>query len=107
MSNSPRVLVAQENDFDYTPAAVFGAVEFVTSGDWSVFANSLRNKKIASDTKQAFTNYVAGYDYIVLTGSPLNMAVVIAEMMKHGKRHRLLKWCNRTFSYAPTVMEFP
>jgi len=107
MNNTPRILVAQENNFDYGPAEQFGTVEFVTAEDWSIFPTSAVNEKIASEVALAFLNYVPNHDFVVMTGSPLNIMIVTAEMLKYGPTHTILKFDNRTFKYQPVMMKFP
>ena len=105
--NRPRILIVQDNNFDYGPAEEHGDVEFLTSEDWSTFANSPRNEKITADVRCAFLGYVPNHDFVVLTGSPFNQAVVVSEMLKYGKSHMFLKWDNRKFVYTPVQMVFP
>lgn len=96
-----KVIVIQESRFNYSSAEQFGDIIFATSLEYSHVPSSQINGRIISDIRKAFSDYIAGEDYIIPTGSPALCALVMASLgAKYpNAAHNVLKWDNMSHSY--------
>ena len=101
-----KVLVVQEQpQYDYSAAERYGDVTFVSAFDLSPMAQSLRNKEIMAAMRKAMSDYIPGIDYILPSGSPINIAAIMMLAGRMGSKHKILKWDNRSNSYAEVILE--
>lgn len=95
-----KVFITQEvSTVDYTPAAKWGELVFVTSGNdkFSPIQASYNNKNIIEKIERVVAGFKNG-DLLVCTGSPAVMAVVAAKIGAE-KLERVLSWDGRSASY--------
>jgi len=90
---------------DYTQADQFGEVEFLSDADITPFAMSRRNEVVLSGMRKGLSDYVPGTDFLVLTGSPLNILAAGAMISKIGSKHNVLKWDRMNNRYVPVTIE--
>lgn len=94
-----RIFVTQEvAAVDYTPAAVFGDLVFVTSYNdrLSPIPSSINNTNTVGRIRSILADFNPD-DYLVCTGAPTIMAICAAIL---GDRlHNILTWDNRSMSY--------
>lgn len=96
-----KVFVIQESNFDYSKAEKFGEVVFVTSLEYNSVPGSNYNKRIIADIRKAFSDYIPGEDYLIPTGSPALMALVMVSIGAKwpNQSHQILKWGNMERDY--------
>lgn len=100
-----KVLVVQEQpQYDYSPAEQYGDVAFMSSHDVSPMSASLRNADIIRGMKKVMSDYVPMVDFILPSGSPINIAAVMMMAGKMGGKHKILKWDNRSNNYTPVTI---
>jgi len=103
-----KVYVTQERaHINYEQAEQFGEVVFVSLDDLPTVSGSLRAKAQMEDIQQVMLSYKAGHDYILPSGSPLNIASVMIMAGRMGDRHNILKWESRSNSYSRVALEVP
>lgn len=102
-----KVFVVQEGPFDYTSAEDYGELVFCSYKELTPTRGGQYNESIIQGIKKAMANYVAGYDYILLSGSPVAIAHCLAAAFaaKRGE-HLLLKWDNQKNAYMLYRVEF-
>ena len=103
----PKVFVTQEvSAVDYSPAAVFGDLVFVTSYNdrFSAIPTSLNNANTIEKIKSMLSDFNSD-DYLICTGAPATMAICGAVL--GGKLHNLLVWDNRSMSYFEIKLKEP
>jgi len=103
-----KVFVTQERaHINYEQAEQFGEVVFVSLTDLPTVSSSLRAKKEMESIQLAMKDYRAGTDFILPSGSPLNIASVMIIAGRRGDRHNILKWESRSNSYSRVAIEVP
>lgn len=103
-----RVFVTQEQThIDYAQAEEYGDVVFCSLLDVPTVSGSLRTKQVIEDIKSKMQGYRAGIDYILPTGSPLNIATIMLLAGRVGDNHNILKWESRGRKYQRVVLEVP
>lgn len=103
-----RVWVTQEmSKFNYLDAENYGEVRFLTARDYSSMVGSLSNDALLKDIRDRLSEFNPETDYLVPTGSPLVVMVVMSIVARKysTNRFKVLKWDNRHMKYIPTVME--
>ena len=107
-----RVFVLQESvipgtaiPMDYSPAEIYGDVEFVLRYDPSHQSRSPINRQALDDLERMVRVYDEETDYIVLTGSPIVFFLAGAAFMSAGKSPTLLTWDRRTQTYRKNTLE--
>jgi len=104
--HTPRVFITQEQaHINYAMAESFGDIVFVSAHDVPTVSNSLRTSGIIKSMQVVMSAYVPGRDYILPSGSPLNIAVVMMLAGQKGSAHNILKWESRSESYAKVALE--
>lgn len=99
-----RVFVTQEMPFNYNPAEEFGEVVFCSMDDIRPTSGSMRNERIAAGVAAVLSDYVPGVDYLLPSGSPLTLMVVVAALtarVGNGVTHHVLKWDSQRGRYWP------
>lgn len=102
-----RVFVVEQQAFDYSPASAYGKLEFLSSIRLAPDAPSAGNdfnSKVLYQLRRELSDYVAGIDYIIPTGSPVKMLVVGAVLRDKGNTHNVLGWDARTQRYLHYVI---
>lgn len=98
----PTVYVVEQQPFDYTSAEAYGQLKFLEAKKLAPDAPSagnVYNSGVVHQIRRELGAYVAGYDYVIPTGSPSRMLVVGMVLAEKGKRHQLLGWDGRTSRY--------
>ncbi len=99
---TPRVFIVEQQPFDYTPATVFGHLEFLEADHLAPNAPNAPdtwNRRVVHTLQKGLSDYVADYDYVIPTGAPSRMLVVGMLLATKGKIHRILGWDNRQRRY--------
>ena len=108
MSKSARVFVTQEQShIDYCQAETFGDIVFCSLRDIPTVSGSLRAKGAVEEISRAMKGYQPGVDYIMPSGSPLNIAAVMIIAGRKGNNHNILKWDSRSKQYSKVALEVP
>lgn len=98
----PRVLVTQEQAFDFTPAQQFGDVEFLTGEDLMNIKDSERNARLMRDLWRKLRRFDPSRDWLLIAGSPYVSACAFM-ILGHLKVQevQVLRWSNRDAHYIP------
>ncbi len=105
-TEEPKVYVTQEQPrISYEMAEDYGEVIFVSLHDLPTVSSSLRAKKAIADIKENMKHYRPGIDFILPSGSPLNIASVMMIAGRMGDVHNILKWDNRMQRYSKVRLE--
>jgi len=100
------VFVTQEQaHINYAMAESFGDIVFVSANDVPTVSNSLRTEGLLRSMRSVMREYIPGRDYILPSGSPLNIAVVMMLAGQKGDAHNILKWESRSESYAKVALD--
>lgn len=95
----PRVYVTQEIPVNYAEAEKYGAVTFLSSRELNQMSDSLWNRDVFSYMSRAFKDYRPGVDYLVPSGSPVNIGLGFYLAFQKGAVVRVLHWQNRERRY--------
>lgn len=98
-----RVFVTQEartGKIDYSPARLFGTLNFITVMDFSSEEESLTNKVLVDEIRSKLRDFNPDSDYIVITGSPLVAAAVFMILRERTHTVRVLRWSNIHHVYS-------
>lgn len=98
----PTVYVVEHGAYDYTPAEVFGVLRFIDAkplAPRSPNAPDTWNKGVVHQIRKELADYLAGFDFVIPTGSPSRMLLAGMLLAEKGKNHRILKWDGRTQRY--------
>ena len=99
-----KVYITQDNNKNYTASHGFGDPEFITDLEYSSVANSKRNENILEQVKQTSFVYDPEVDFILLSGDPVIIGLVMHQLLKEHGRINLLKWDNQERKYAPLTI---
>lgn len=108
MNKRPKVWVTQEiSKFNYLDAEAYGDIEFFTSRDYSPVMGSMANADMLNVVRQKAEEFDPREDYIITTGSPVVMMLVMAVLARRHsvRKFNILKWDNRVMKYVPIVLE--
>lgn len=104
-----KVYVVQETNFDFSKAAAFGELVFMSANKIDDLVNivgSELNRRMLSHLRSFVREYNQEEDYFILTGSPYMCAAVMWMAGKLGIRKlNLLRWDNKQFLYIPLKLE--
>jgi len=104
-SNRPRVFVTQEQShINYEQAESFGDVVFVSESDIPTVSSSLRCANAIQRMTTIMDTYIPNVDFILPSGSPINIAAVMMLAGRSGDTHNILKWENRSCSYTRVAL---
>lgn len=98
----PTVYVVEQQAYDYTSAEVFGELRFIEAkplAPQSPGAPDTWNRGVVHQIRKELAEYMAGYDFVVPTGSPSRMILAGMLLAEKGKKHKILKWDGRTQRY--------
>ena len=96
-----KVFVTQEVPrLDYSKAAEFGGVVFLSAMDLSSEKNSLHNVAIIDGMRDKLRDFDPEHDYLVPSGSPIVAAAAFMLVREKAHRVSVLKWSNRDFLYS-------
>lgn len=97
-----RVFVTQYSDhLNFRKAEQFGAVTFLSEREYRAEpAMAEANDRVRNEIMTGLDGYIAGIDYILLTGSPIpTMIAGILMGRRIGATHNILKWNNQSKTY--------
>ena len=97
----PKVWITQDNKKNYTPAHRYGEPEFITNLEYSSIQNSTDNKEIHYHIKKAVSTYDPSNDYVLLSGDPIVISLVIHNMLNEYGVITVLKWSGQDKMYIP------
>ncbi|MDQ6965267.1 MAG: hypothetical protein Q9M13_10155 [Mariprofundales bacterium] len=107
-AEDPVVYVTQEQPhINYAQAEQFGDIVFCSLDDVPPVHGSLRTGRVTAAMASKMEGYRAGVDYILPSGSPLNIAAVMMLAGRRGDRHNILKWESRAKQYSRVLLEVP
>jgi hypothetical protein len=101
MMNRPKVYIIKEqmvrdatgsNSMDYSPAMMYGDIEFITRSDMPTYPNSTIRMKWNEDVARFVEAYDPGKDFIITTGQPTAIFAVGHALGVSGKVPRYLIW---------------
>lgn len=101
-SGQPVVYICEQQAYDYTAATVFGKLQFMEAqqlAPTSPGSPDTYNKRVVHQLRKELANYIAGFDFIIPTGSPNRMLTVGMILTEKGSHHRILKWDARAQRY--------
>lgn len=112
MSNTrnPKVWVIKEQmlrgdtgpvPMDYSPAANWGDLEFITSHDMPIYSRSTVQKSWNTDIIRFVTEYDQNMDFIVTTGQPMAIFTTGWVLGVVGKIPNFLVWRREEGRYLP------
>ena len=100
--NGVRVFVTQYSDhLNFKKAEEYGAVTFLSEKEYRAEpAMAEANNRVRDEIMTGLTAYIAGVDYILLTGSPIPTMIAGVMMGRTiGATHNVLKWNNQSKTY--------
>lgn len=104
------VYVAHENArLNYTPAARYGEIHFVTGNEFSPIPGSPSNKRIMAAVATMAELFDPGRDYLLLSGDPIIIGICMAALAQSERcgqagYYRVLKWDGQSRSYVPHLI---
>ena len=107
---SPRVFVTQESLLDFSKAAAFGSLVFVSVDRRDDLADPMKmavhNDRVIALLKKGVQDFRVDQDYIILTGSPYVNAIIMASLGRRGlKTIRFLRWNNKVSNYQLVTVD--
>jgi len=104
-----KVYIVQETRFDFTKAADFGELVFMSANQIDDLVNitgSELNRRLLSHLRSFVKEYNQEEDYFIIAGSPYVCAAVMWMVGRLGIRKlNLLRWDNKQFLYIPLRLE--
>ncbi len=101
----PIVYVTHERrGFDYSGALEYGEVVFLAKDEYLPLPTTGgRNDEIYDGMFDVLCEYRPGFDFILLSGSPISMFMA-GSMMTNSTGHKVLKWNNHRKSYDTCII---
>ena len=95
----PLVFVSQYvRNLDFAEAEKYGSVVFLTDKEYRPEPSPDKfNNQVENEIRSKFSEYVAGYDFVMTTGSGIPN-VIVGGLLKAGE-HKMLKWSNQRKTY--------
>ena len=95
----PLVFVSQYvRNLDFAEAEKYGEVVFLTDKEYRPEPAPGRfNDQIENEIRSKLTEYVAGTDFIMTTGSGIPN-IIVGHLLRKGE-HKVLKWSNQRKQY--------
>ena len=95
----PLVFVPQYvRNLDFAEAEKYGTAVFLTKEEYRPEPTPFGvNSSVTAEIKAKFSEYVAGYDFIMTTGSGIPN-VIVGHLLRAGE-HKVLKWSNQRKTY--------
>ena len=91
---TPRVFVTKfQPDWNFTPAAKFGQVKFLTEKE-PQYEPTLRENtdRVIIEIRNGLNDYIPGVDYIVMTASAINNVLASHVALSKPGLHQFLRW---------------
>lgn len=101
---SSKVYITQDNKKNYAPAYHFGEPLFITSLEYSAIKNSDSNLQIHANIAKAIESFNPDEDYVLLSGDPVVIALVLHEALTEYGYVRILKWQSQDRMYIPITL---
>lgn len=102
---NPRVFIVKDNpNLDYTHAEEWGDVVFVANADFSPTNASPHNRAVVEQVKESLRDFRPAIDKLVLTGSPMLIALVGHLAMRKAESEgsiTVLRWSGIERRYFP------
>ena len=102
MNIGPKVFVVQENHrINYSHAEKYGEVVFLSVSDFKPLPTTgLINQVVVDGIRKLLEdNFDSKQDFILLTGSPMNILITGAMLLKFKGEIKVLKWNNQDKRY--------
>lgn len=96
----PLVFVSQYvRNLDFAEASKHGEVIFLTDKEYrpEPVPNASTNDMINNQIKMRLTDYIAGTDFLMTTGSGIPN-IIVGSLLRAGE-HKVLKWSNQRKTY--------
>jgi len=106
MSSENIVYITQNNRKNYSSAHSFGEPTFITSNEYDSIGNSNVNDEIMSEIRDMVANYDNSRDYILLSGDPIVIALVVHAALSRHESIRVLKWDAQERIYIPITLTY-
>lgn len=101
-----KVYVTHESlNFDYTPAEVYGDIDFLTATDLSVHHNSPSNRTTVDGIRKKLEGFTQD-DYLLPSGSPIITGLAMAILHERFEKINVLKWSKMYQNYSSMVVQF-
>jgi hypothetical protein len=84
---------------DYSPAAKFGELKFITTFDMPLHVNSTARGVWREEVLGFVGDYDSTKDFIILTGQPISIFIIGMMLERAKKMPRFLKWQGQTGDY--------
>ena len=97
----PNVYITQDNKKNYSQAHSYGKPVFVTNLEYSSIGNSDANETIHKQIHEIANVYKPNEDYLLLSGDPIVISLVIFELLTVHGSISVLKWQSRDRVYTP------
>lgn len=107
MDVNGKVFVTQEakpGTIDYSPAKVYGNLEFLTIMDFSPEDDSIYNMVLIQELRAKLHDFNPETDYVVITGSPVVAGAVFMVLRERQTKVKVLRWSNRAFAYSVVTL---
>lgn len=96
-----KIYITQDNKKNYTPAHRYGEPTFITNLEYSSIKNSMDNKEIHYNIKKAVHQFDPNEDFVLLSGDPIIISLVIHNMLNEHGSITALKWSGQDRMYIP------
>jgi hypothetical protein len=107
-ANGVKVYIIEQQPFDYTPATMYGELQFLKAARLAPHAPNAPNtwnRSVINELSTELNAYMPGVDYIIPTGSPVRMMLAGMVLAHKGRQHKFLKWDTRSRRYLEFVIE--
>ena len=103
----PKVFITQEANLDFSSAASWGEIEFLTKEDVSSIRQSLKNEALVHELRHKLMKFNPDEDYIIAAGSPYVTALVFYLLGRYWRvrQIRMLRWSSRNRLYGPLIVD--
>lgn len=100
-----KVYIIQEmTRMNYLPAASFGQIDHLTRLEFKPLQNSNQSEYVLDEVSAKLSNFDPSSDYIIMTGGPVLIGLVIHALLdKHGYV-KVLHWDRQELKYMPFTL---
>lgn len=99
-----KVYITQDNGKNYAPSHKYGEPIFVTGLEYTSIKNSDNNEAIHRDIARMAGNFDPDNDYVLLSGDPVVIALVLNAVLTEYGYVRVLKWQSQDKMYVPITL---
>ena len=103
--NKATVYITQDNNKNYAPAHNYGVPTFITNLEYESICNSANNRNIHSDIRKFVSTFNPEVDYVLLSGDPVVIGLVINAAFSISGSVQVLKWSSQDRMYVPMTLE--